>query len=75
MKPYRLIYVGNNEEFVSIATFLEQLGMQCINKKTGPINNLDFVFIIPEDALDELFPENDPNYLVKLEEVRAMFRS
>ncbi|EKQ5901671.1 hypothetical protein ACEWBT_14125 [Vibrio parahaemolyticus] len=73
VKPYRLVYVGNDDEFVSLMTFLESLGMQCINKQSDSINNLDFVFIIPEECLDDLYPEKDPHYFEKLAELRALF--
>lgn len=73
LQPYRLIYVGTDDEFVSVATFLESIGLQCINRTSGSMNGYDLVFIMPDENLDDLHPERDPNYADKLDAVRALF--
>lgn len=74
LKPYRLIYVGSDGEFVALAQFLEHIGMQCINRNSGAINGFDFVFVIPDDSLYELYPEQLSDYSAQLESVKALFK-
>ncbi|MGR2935286.1 hypothetical protein ABMY18_05480 [Vibrio vulnificus] len=74
IRPYRTITATGLNEFLSITSYLEELGLLCINKNTDSIGGFDCVFIIPEEEFYDLYPESDPEYEQRLEALKAAFR-
>lgn len=74
IRPYRTLTATGLNEFLSITSYFEELGLFCINKNSDSIDGFDCVFIIPEDEFYELYPENEPEYEQKIEAIRAMFK-
>lgn len=74
VRPYRTITTTGWNEYDAVIDFFEELELICINENIGPIDGFERVYVIPEEAFPDLYPENDPDYEQKLEAMRAMFR-